>query len=108
MGYESTERTVGYGTGSTVISVEEYVVDDIDSELKQIITLILEIYEEIYEDVKVIDDMQSKFLDVICDEVTKVRDALDDLVEMVESLKISNIDIYNQIMALDKEIRSQL
>lgn len=108
MAYETSERKVGYGAGSTVITVEKYVVDDIDAELRHIIRLILEIYEEIYEDVKVIDDMQSKFLDVICDEVTKVRDALDDLTEMVESLKISNIDIYNQIMALDKEIRSQL
>lgn len=108
MGYESSQRTVSYGGTTTVIEVEEYVVDDIDVELKEIETIIIEVYEEIYEDVEKIDNMQSKFLDVACDEVTKVREALDELSEMVGTLKANNSVVYNQIMELDKEIRGKL
>lgn len=108
MGYESSQRTVGYGAGATVIEVEKYIVDDIDSELKEIVEIILEVYEEVYEDIKKIDDMQSKYLDVVCEEVTNVREALDELSEMVETLKENNFVLYNQVMELDKEIRGKL
>lgn len=83
------------------INTNIYMVDDIDGLLAEVINLINEIYDEVYEDMKTIDDMQSKFLDVKCDEITEVRDALDDIVEMVEINKQNNTKIYQELSSLD-------
>lgn len=87
------------------INTDIYMVDDIDDLLLDVMNLIEEINDEVYEDMQTIDDMQSKFLDVKCDEISEVRSALDSISDMVKLNKENNTKIYQELSSLDAKSR---
>ncbi len=83
------------------IDVDELFTEDISEYYARVIKLMTEVHEEIYEDMKVIDDMQSKYLDVVCDEITYVRDALEELSDLAQKHKNNAEQIYQRFAELD-------
>lgn len=101
MPYVTTERTASYGAGATKIQVDEYVVEDIDTELGVLGENITELISILYNDMKTIDDMDSKYLDVVSDECTIIKNELDDMLDGIEKAAANNQNIADSFINTD-------
>lgn len=91
----------GTNTAGQTISTDRFMVDNVDEELANIITMLEEIVSELYSDMDSIDSMQSKYLDVVSDEVTIIKNELEDLISAVVLAATNNSDIYEAFKDAD-------
>lgn len=103
-----TNRTVGYGTGATEITIDKYVVDDIDTDINALAERIGYIIGYMGDDMQVIDEMQSKYLDVVSDEMGIIKKELEDLLEATMKVAVNNEAIYNAFLEGDRKQKEGL
>lgn len=103
-----TNQTVGYGTGATEITIDKYVVDDIDADINALAERIGYIIGYMGDDMQVIDEMQSKYLDVVSDEIGIIKKELEDLLEATMKVAVNNEAIYNAFLEGDRKQKEGL
>lgn len=103
MKINETSRQVGYGTGTTEIVIDEYIVDNIDADINTLAEKIDYIISYMHEDMQTIDDMQSKYLDVVSDEIGIIKGELEDLLEATYMAAANNTEIYEVFLEGDRK-----